>query len=225
MIDAAQIRAARAILDWNQAKLCKAAGIKSINTLGRIESGNVTAPHHETIEKIQRALEAAGIEFIPRSGVRKRDIVEIYEGEGSQKRLIDDIHKTLIHTDNAPSDNREILIAHLKEDEARENLKPEVIEGFIRERRKAGITHRLLVRADDQGLFPPTDTYRILPDQYFSNHPLYIYGSKLAILAWDPEKSVVIDDKRFADCARKLFNFIWDHTKPISRNRRSSNRA
>jgi hypothetical protein len=36
-------------------------------------------------------------------------------------------------------------------------------------------------------------------------------------LAWDPEKSVVIDDYRFAECARKLFNFIWDNTDPIEK--------
>jgi hypothetical protein len=74
------------------------------------------------------------------------------------------------------------------------------------------------VRADDPGLFPPSDTYtyHIMPDQYISEHSLYIYGSKLAILARNSRKSVIINDERFADCARKLFNFIWDNTDPIT---------
>jgi transcriptional regulator with XRE-family HTH domain len=187
----------------------------SVNWISRIERGE--AGSIDMLEKIQNAFEKVGVEFLPRSGVCKKDIVEIYEGDDSEKRLIDDIQRTLLNTGNDSSGKREILIAHLKEDEARINLSTEYIEELIRERRKAGITHRLLVRADDQGLFPPYDTYRVMPDQYFSDHPLYIYGTKLAILAWHPAKSVVIDDERFADCARKLFNFIWDNTYQVEK--------
>jgi transcriptional regulator with XRE-family HTH domain len=176
MIDPAQIRAARGLLDWNQAGLGKVADI-SVNWISRIEHGE--AGSIGMLEKIQGVFEKFGVEFLPRSGVRKKDIVEIYEGNDSERRLIDDIQKTLLNA----SGQREILIAHLKEDEARINLSTdgmdgtEYIEKLIRERREAGITHRLLVRADDQGLFPSYDTYHIMPDKYFSDHPLYIYAS------------------------------------------------
>jgi hypothetical protein len=111
-------------------------------------------------------------------------------------------------------------IAHLNEQEVIINLGKEFIAEKISERKKARITHRLLVRANDPGLIPPLETYHSIPDKYFSKHPLYIYGSKLAILAWDPTKSgfaksVVINDERFADCARKLFDFIWDQTEEV----------
>jgi len=214
MIDPAQIRAARGLLDWTQTYLGEVAGISG-NWISRIESEEVTGSI-DILEKIQEAFEKAGVEFLPRSGVRKKDIVEIYEGKESSRQLIEDIYKTLSETGSNTGGDREILIAHLNEEEAIENLTKDFIDEQITLRKKAGITHRLLVRANDPGLIPPLITYHSMPDKYFSKYPLYIYGSKLALLAWHPAKSVVIDDERFADCARQLFNFIWDNTKEIT---------
>jgi transcriptional regulator with XRE-family HTH domain len=218
MIDPAQIRAARGLLHWNQTDLHNAADI-SVNWISQIESGEATGSI-EILETIQGAFEKAGVEFLPRSGVRKKDIVDIYEGPKFNERLIEDIYKTL--SGSASGANREILIAHLNEHKSIKNLGKTFIEEQIRLRKEAGITHRLLVRANDPGLIPPLNTYHIMPDKYFSEYMLWIYGSKLALLAWEPEtgkpetgKSVVIDEERFADCARKLFDFIWDNTDPV----------
>ena len=210
MINPAQIRAARSLLRWTLARLKEATGL-SKNWISQIEREQVT-PRQETLNTIQQAFEEAGVEFLPNSGVRKKDrIVETYEGPGSNQRLLEDIYKTLRDTGG------EILIAHLDEEAAIKNLGRPFIEEQIRKRKAAGITHRLLVRANDPGLIPPFDTYHSMPDTYFSQHLLWIYGSKVALLAWDPAKSVVIDDGRFADCARQLFNFIWDHTEIVKR--------
>ena len=64
MISPAQIRAARALLDINQTKLSQWASI-SVATLKRIESAPEIRGAADTIWKIQRALESAGVEFIP----------------------------------------------------------------------------------------------------------------------------------------------------------------
>jgi transcriptional regulator with XRE-family HTH domain len=224
MIDAAQIRAARSLLEWSQGQLAKVTGL-SVNAISQNERG-VATPQQKNLEKIQKALEDAGVEFLPQSGVRRKDrIVEMYEGPGSAHRLIEDIYKTLSIIPNDSGDKREMLIAHLKEDVARVQLTIDFIMDQIRKRKEAGITHRLLVRANDEGLIPPYDTYHILPDKYFSDYLLYIYGTKLALLAWDPGKSVVIDDSRFADCARQLFNFIWDHTEEVSKEEKGGKAA
>jgi hypothetical protein len=53
------------------------------------------------------------------------------------------------------------------------DLGKEFIAEKISERKKARITHRLLVRANDPGLIPPLETYHSIPDKYFSKHPLY----------------------------------------------------
>ena len=69
MIGPAQIRAARALLDINQTKLSEWASI-SVATLKRIESASEIRGAADTLWKIQQALEAAGLEFIPEEAGR-----------------------------------------------------------------------------------------------------------------------------------------------------------
>lgn len=64
MLQASQIRAARALLGWRQDQLAKAAKI-GLATIARIEQGEGTVQGHvATIVKIQSALEAKGIIFV-----------------------------------------------------------------------------------------------------------------------------------------------------------------
>jgi transcriptional regulator with XRE-family HTH domain len=67
MFTGPQCRAARAFLGWSVAELAKAAGV-SWRTIQRAEaSEGVPRMNIATLEKIQGALEAAGIEFLARS--------------------------------------------------------------------------------------------------------------------------------------------------------------
>jgi transcriptional regulator with XRE-family HTH domain len=69
-----QIRAARALLDWSQADLAEASGV-STTTIKRMEAGSgPPGGTYENVSKLQRALEAAGIEFLNHGepGVRLR---------------------------------------------------------------------------------------------------------------------------------------------------------
>ncbi len=74
MITSAQIRAARAMLDWSRDELSKQAGV-GISALMRLESSDgVPSGNIKTFESVQRAFEKAGIEFIgtPESGAGVR---------------------------------------------------------------------------------------------------------------------------------------------------------
>jgi transcriptional regulator with XRE-family HTH domain len=77
MIDAAQIRAARALLNVNQADLARSASVH-VATIRRLEAASQIRGAAETLWKIQKALEAAGVEFTPADdakgpGVRLKD--------------------------------------------------------------------------------------------------------------------------------------------------------
>jgi transcriptional regulator with XRE-family HTH domain len=67
MIQAGQIRAARALLDLSQVNLSELASV-SATTIKRLEGATEIRGAAETVWKIQKALEAAGIEFIPGEG-------------------------------------------------------------------------------------------------------------------------------------------------------------
>lgn len=57
----AQVRMARAALNWSLADLAEAAGVHR-NTISNFETGRYGGDP-EKVEAVQRALEAAGIEF------------------------------------------------------------------------------------------------------------------------------------------------------------------
>ena len=67
MINAAQIRAARALLDISQARLSAMSSV-SESTIKRLEGASQIRGSAESIWKVQRVLEEAGIEFIPADG-------------------------------------------------------------------------------------------------------------------------------------------------------------
>jgi transcriptional regulator with XRE-family HTH domain len=67
VIEAAQIRAARGLLALSQAELAEMASL-SVASVKRLETAAGVRGAAETIWKIQKALEAAGVEFIPEEG-------------------------------------------------------------------------------------------------------------------------------------------------------------
>jgi ribosome-binding protein aMBF1 (putative translation factor) len=67
MIDAAQIRAARALLAMSQADLAESA-LVHVATIRRVEAATDIRGAAETLWKIQRFFESACIEFFPEEG-------------------------------------------------------------------------------------------------------------------------------------------------------------
>lgn len=66
MVQPSQIRGARAMINMTQAVLAEAAGI-STTALNNIERG-ASDPKASTLSAIQKALEAAGVIFVPENG-------------------------------------------------------------------------------------------------------------------------------------------------------------
>src|ERR1700677_765206 len=107
MITAAQLRAARGLLDWTRSDLAKAANI-SPETIKNIEHGTFR-PQENTAEAITRAFAAHDVEFTGHEGVQlRRDSVVRLEGTEGFKRFIDDVYAaaqkaaTAANDDNLP---------------------------------------------------------------------------------------------------------------------------
>lgn len=207
MIDDKQIRAARALLNWTQDILAEASGVARA-TIKNVENGN-TLPRLDTMQTLQSTFEAAGVEFLPGSGVRMRDnVIELFKGPDANRKLLEDVYTTLRDTGG------EMLVAHLSEKDVINSVSKEFLDAQIKKRREAKITSRLIVRENETSLIPPYDSYRILSEKYFSPYPFYIYGNKLALVSWEPSPSaIVIKDARFAHSAKGLFDFVWDRTQ------------
>jgi predicted transcriptional regulator len=76
MISPKQIKAARLFLEWEQRDLAAKAGL-SLPTIQRMEKLGMERSQAGNVERVQRALEDGGVEFIPENGggvgVRLRD--------------------------------------------------------------------------------------------------------------------------------------------------------
>src|SRR5215472_8684633 len=67
LITIEQIRAARGLLGWSQSELATRAGL-SLPTVKRLEAGFGPRVSDEARAKLQRAIEAAGVQFIDENG-------------------------------------------------------------------------------------------------------------------------------------------------------------
>jgi transcriptional regulator with XRE-family HTH domain len=67
VVEAAQVRAARALIGWSQAKLAETAGVP-VSMIAEFETGAPDRVANEAVDKIRIALEAAGVVFIPKDG-------------------------------------------------------------------------------------------------------------------------------------------------------------
>jgi predicted transcriptional regulator len=68
LITIRQVKAARALLGWSQADLAERSGV-SEPTIARLESTEgKLGGRQETVQKIQKAIEEAGIKFIEENG-------------------------------------------------------------------------------------------------------------------------------------------------------------
>jgi transcriptional regulator with XRE-family HTH domain len=67
MLTIEQLRAARGLVGWSQSKLAARAGL-SLPTVKRVEAGFGARVSDDARNKLQRALESAGVEFINENG-------------------------------------------------------------------------------------------------------------------------------------------------------------
>ncbi len=207
MITVRQIKGARGILDWTQDQLAAAARI-SRPALNNLERGT-TSPHSETLQRIQKALERAGIEFISGGCRLREDVldVQVLHGDEALFRLYDDILDTYTGMGGT------IYISGVDERRFVASGGERFFE-YLKRFEKLGIVDNLLAREGDTNLVVPTKYYRWVPDEIFSQVPYMVYGDKYAIIRWGPPvKIVLIHNAEIADSYRKQFKAHWRRGK------------
>lgn len=205
MIDNRQIRAARALLEWSQADLARAAGMAT-SSIKAIENSHST-PRRETLEAIAATFEAAGIDFCPPSGVRmKSDVVTVHQGRDAATELLNSIMR---HAPNDPA--REVCIIGLDEQLACEVDGPEMQQALSARLRQGGVRERILIADGVKDFLREEACYRWMPrDGFCRNAPIYIYGDKVAVQSGTLRRqTIIIDAKPLAQHLRALFGVLW----------------
>ena len=206
----AQIRAARALLNWTQGDLARAAklSLAAVNNLERDASN----PRLRTLTQIQSALEAHGVEFQNGPGVRLRgevfNVTILDQGDVYSTLLVDVVNGCLAQ--KIPS---ACYMNVRDEDFVAANV--EAFKDMARNLRRYGLKDRVLVMEGDANLmFAPDIThYRWLPKPLFGVSPFVLYGTKLAILLWGPPvRAVVMESPSVAASYAQQFEFFWSQS-------------
>lgn len=206
MIDHRQIRAARALLNWSQADLARAANMAT-SSIKNTESESSSA-RRETLAKILEAFDTNGVEFLPGTGVRlKSHIVAVHEGKRATAALHDNIYA---HVQSAPE--RQVCIIGLDEGYSVDTDGAQLIIDHIERLKAAGVQERILIGEGDTRFLNAPECYRWLPRAYFTrNSPIYVYGDRIAIHSGSlKRRTVIIEARPLAQHMRMIFSLLWD---------------
>lgn len=210
MITLSQIKAARALLNWTQDNLAKAAGL-SLPSINNLERG-ITSPRKETLSAIENALSDAGIEFIDVTGVRLKtpDVsIEIIEGadwlaqydQYLLARLTSDQDELLQYA----SDNRQWMIYGSATN-----------HHFVDHRNLVNFKERILAPENIDFITSPPECYRTLSASQFATMDKQIFGNCIALILWDTRKIIITTSKTYAEFERTQFELLWNNAKPFT---------
>jgi hypothetical protein len=172
----------------------------------------LTSPHAETLQRIRKALERAGIEFMSGGWRLKQGTldVQVFEGREALFRPVRRRHRHLYRH------RRRDLYQRLWREQIHQGRRREVFE-YLKWFSELGIVDILLARDGDANLVVPAKYYRWVPEEIFLQVPYMIYGDKYAILLWGPPvKIVLIQNAAIADSYRKQFKAHWRRGKAPS---------
>lgn len=221
MMTAAQLRAARGLLDWTRADLAKAAEV-SPETVKNIEHGTFR-PQEATTAAILKAFTMHDVEFIENEGVRlRRERVTTYEGIEGFRRFLDDVYHTAQALSAGHSNGKSICISGVDDRFFIKHLHDYSVAHANRMIALGNVKVRILIKEKVFLTVPKEDyrEYRVYPTpDVEGNVPFYVYDDKLAIMIFDGEnlpQIVVISSPLVARAYRGQFEVLWQNAKPIS---------
>jgi transcriptional regulator with XRE-family HTH domain len=210
-ISPAQIRAARALLDWSQDELAVACKL-SVATIRKLELGHIS-PRPLTIQTIRHVLEDSGLEFLEPEGVRHRpEDVTVYRGTEGLETFFDDLYQV------ARKKGGEFLCVCASE---KPYLGPR--GALVHTERMANIKDSVSVKCiltgDDTATFCDSySDYRWLSKHYVNSVPFYVYDNRCSFFIFEVDpapKIVMIQSPIMARAFRHQFYSMWEKATPL----------
>jgi len=214
MINGRQIRAARALLEWDAEQLASKTGL-SRDTVFNIEKGSVQA-RGGSIEKIVRAFSDSGIEFTDNQGVRlKPHSLETFEGRDGFVHFFETMHEHL------RTHGGDICVSGVDESlflKYQGNFADTHMARMAElAKQRPDLKMRILIAEDDHNFVASSyASYRWQSKEMFSPTAFYVFGDCLALISFthDPAPLVIlIKSAAFAEAYRHSFNFAWSSAR------------
>lgn len=214
-IQAGQIKAARAMLDWSREDLASATGL-SLNTIRNLEMGYIS-PRGSTTSSIRRAIEEAGPEFIDHDGIRRRkEEIVIYQGPTSCEAFFNDVYQAV------KSGNEEVLCSFPSSQSFLQLFTPANSAGSLTEFGKNAIIRCLLPEIIQPAATNAPAECRLIHKQQAGPVPYFIYGNTHAIALAEGGgefRFIVFRSAKIARSYRDHFTALWETALPIQVSR------
>ena len=205
MMNAAQIRAARAIVKENQKEFAEHCSIslpllKSIE----LEEAGVTL---KTAEKVSRYIEANNYEFTDDGGLRPiSNQIKVYTGRKGFIDFIKDVYTTVAVSGG------NIYVDNVNEDQFEQWLKDEAPHHRKRMAALNNFKFKILVKEGDSNTVAAEYAeYRSVDQSKFSKITYYMYGNKHATIIFEDNdvRIYVTNDKKLTDIHKEEFEHSW----------------
>jgi len=212
MITGRQIRAARALLEWDAEDLAEKAEL-SRDTIFNIENGKVQA-RETTTERITKIFATYDIEFIPDEGVkRKSDSITKLQGVNDFRSYMDQVYEAATQLYSIDG-TKPICICNLDNSLFRKYMGDYHAVHVDRLKKINGLEIRSLAVEADKKHVPGASylKYRYLPELKAVIAPFYVFGDKFAIIDFDvpdPPRILLIHSPALAHSYRNQFDIMW----------------
>ena len=211
---ASQVRAAMAMLKWENKELAEAANVAE-KTAYAVKVG-LSRPQADILTAIRKALEDNGIEFTEQDGVRRRsESVRVLQGPEDFRAFYDIVYEHLKHNGGTVcvSGVDEKLFAKYQGPQHGKHV--ERMDSLLKER--GDIEVMILVREGDTN-FTATSyaSYRWQSRESFNATAFYVFGDCLALISFQSEnapKIILIRSAVFAEGYRRQFAEDWSRAK------------
>jgi transcriptional regulator with XRE-family HTH domain len=214
-----QIRAARALLGWEITELANRTGLNR-RTLYNIESDR-TKPQDGSIERIEKCLRDAGVDFTDHDGVRLRgDDIETFIGSERFEAFTDFTYEHIKqhggHVCLSVSDERLFSKYRRNTPEHYQRMQDLHERGILK-------SFRILANQSNFASTYTYNTYKWQPQTSFAPTAFYVFGNCLALVSFahtTPPYVAVLRSAPLADAYRLAFDAAWRAAKPPPKERR-----
>jgi hypothetical protein len=211
---ASQIRAAMAMLKWENRELGQAASVAE-KTIYTVKMG-LSRPQPRVLASIRKALEDNGIELTEQDGVRRRsESIQVLQGPEDFRVFYDIVYEHLKQHGGTVcvSGVDEKLFAKYQGDQ--HHLHIERMNALMK--RRDDIQVMILIREGDTNFTATTyAAYRWQSRQSFTPTAFYVFGDCLALISFQAEnapKVILIRSAVFAEAYRRQFGEEWERAK------------
>ncbi len=203
-----QIKAARALLEWDQHELANRSGV-SFYQITELESGRARAS--KVLEAVHRTFINNGLDFADGGVIHRKYEIRTLRGQQGFWDFFDDVYETV------KEHGGDILVHNVDERLFEKWLGEKRFPHRERMHKLTNFQQKIVVREGDAHFTAKyaTTQYRWSSANESPSTPFYLYGHKLAMIIFkeDDVSVYIIDQPEIAESYKTLFMDAWDRAK------------